>query len=62
MSAMSPVHSHVHYVLLRGQSLTISLASHGRTSRACKEGGGDWGERSVGGVTTIQHLKFKFQT
>ena len=40
MSAMSPVHSHVHYVLLRGQSLTISLASHGRTSRACKEGGG----------------------
>ena len=35
---MSLAHTHTHYVLLRGQSLTISLASHGRTSRACVGG------------------------
>ena len=55
MSAMSPVHSHT--MSYSGVSHSLSVLP---AIRACK--GGLGGERSVGGVTTIRHLKFKFQT
>ena len=59
MSAMSPVHSH---------TMSYSGASHSLSVLPAMEKppepvrGGLGGERSVGGVTTIRHLKFKFQT
>ena len=63
MSAMSPVHSHTMSYSGTSHSL-YSLASHGRTFRACMRGQVGIGEEKEvsGGVTPIRHLKFKFQT
>ena len=61
MSAMSPVHSHTMSYLGVSHSLSI-LPAMKEPPGPVRGGGGGGGEESVGGVTTIQHLKFKFQT
>ena len=58
MSAMSPVHSHT--MSYSGVSHSLSVLPAMEEHPGPVRGGG--GERSVGGVTKIQHLKFKFQT